>query len=184
MEGKRFMKRAVVVLAVLLCSIAGFAQQPSSNPDPATPEQVTRIFKLLDIDTQMKAMSGAMKQQTLAMAMKELKKQHPEAPPAMIAEVQAAYEEMFAGMFNTMSGSLLSEIIGPVYQKHLSRAEADAVINFYSSPEGQSFMKKGPVIMVEAMQTMMPKLQEQMAGLGDQFKVRMEAIMAKYKTAK
>jgi hypothetical protein len=175
------MNRALVVLAVLFCSLAGFAQQPASNPDPATPEQVGRIFQLLNLDSQMKAISGPMRQQALAMSMQELKKQHPDAPPDMISEVQSAFDEMFTGTFNTISGKLITDTMGPVYQKYLTRAEADAVIAFYTSAEGQSFMKKAPVITVEAMQTIMPKMQEQMASLNQQFKVRMEAIMAKYK---
>jgi hypothetical protein len=175
------MKQVVSVLSLLLCSVAAFGQQSTASSDPATQEQVNRIFQLLNIDSQMAAMSGAMKQQSLAMVMLKLKKQRPDAPPAMVAEIGAAYDEMFTGLFKTISGSLISEVMAPVYEKHLTRAEADAVIAFYASPEGQSFIKKAPAITVEAMQSFMPRMQEQMGGLTDKFKVRMDAIMAKYK---
>jgi hypothetical protein len=173
--------KVVSVLALLLCSVAAFGQQSTANPDPATPEQVNRIFQLLNIDSQMADMSGAMKQQSLAMVMQELKEQRPDAPAAMIAEVGAAYDEMFTEFFKTVSGGLISSVMGPVYQKHLTRAEANAVIAFYSSPEGQSFTKKAPSMGVEAMQAFMPRLQDQMSGLTDKFKARMDVIAAKYK---
>lgn len=174
------MKSVVSVLALLLCSVAAFGQQSSANPDPATPEQVSRIFQLLNIDSQMTAMSAAMKQQSLATVLEELKKHHPNAPPAMIDEVGAAYEEMFTEFFKTVSGGLITSVMGPVYRKHLTRAEADGVIAFYSSPEGQSFTKKAPAMGVEAMQAFMPRLQDQMSGLSDRFKARMDVIAAKY----
>jgi hypothetical protein len=61
------MKQVVSVLSLLLCSVAAFGQQSTASSDPATQEQVNRIFQLLNIDSQMAAMSGAMKQQSLAM---------------------------------------------------------------------------------------------------------------------
>lgn len=174
------MKRTCcVALLILAVAVVSFAQQPVKS-DPATPEQITKMFQLLNIDAQMAATSAGMKQQMIAMTLEDVKKRKPDAPPAMLTEVSEAYGEMFTEMFKTFSGKMLMDVIGPVYQKHLTRAEADAVIAFYSSPEGKSFLEKMPAISIAAMQAMMPRMQEQLEPLGAKFKVRLDEIMAKY----
>ena len=39
----------------------------------------------------------------------------------------------------------------PIYQRHLTKTDLDAVIAFYSSPVGQRLLKETPVITSEAM---------------------------------
>ncbi|MEM9888320.1 MAG: DUF2059 domain-containing protein [Bacteroidota bacterium] len=46
----------------------------------------------------------------------------------------------------------LYNLLIPIYQKHLSGEELDAIIAFYESPEGQSLIAKSPLIMQESMQ--------------------------------
>lgn len=51
----------------------------------------------------------------------------------------------------------------PVYQKHFSKGDLQALSDFYSSPVGQKVIRELPAISAEAMQEMMPLLQKQMA---------------------
>ncbi len=40
----------------------------------------------------------------------------------------------------------------PVYQRHLTHGDVDAIIGFYSSPVGQKMTREMPEMMKEAMQ--------------------------------
>jgi len=46
----------------------------------------------------------------------------------------------------------LYELVIPIYKKHISEDELDAIISFYKSSAGQSYLKKSPLIMNESMQ--------------------------------
>jgi hypothetical protein len=62
----------------------------------------------------------------------------------------------------------------PVYQKHLTKGEIDAIVAFYSAPTGQKLLKEMPQMMAESMQAMMPLLQKQMEAM--QARVQEEVI--------
>jgi hypothetical protein len=48
----------------------------------------------------------------------------------------------------------------PVYQKHFTKGDINAVIAFYSSPTGQKMLREMPAIMGESMQTIMPLMRK------------------------
>jgi hypothetical protein len=50
----------------------------------------------------------------------------------------------------------------PVYQKHLSKGDIEAIVAFYSTPTGQKLLREMPAMMGEAIQAMTPLLRKQM----------------------
>jgi len=56
---------------------------------------------------------------------------------------------------------MLDDMI-PVYQRHLSKSDVDAMIGFYSTPTGQKMIREMPAIAAEGMQAMQPRLLKQM----------------------
>ena len=40
----------------------------------------------------------------------------------------------------------------PIYQKHLTQSDLDAILGFYASSAGHKLLKETPAIMAEAMQ--------------------------------
>ena len=40
----------------------------------------------------------------------------------------------------------------PVYQKHFTKVEMDALAEFYTAPTGQKILKEMPEVVTEAMQ--------------------------------
>ena len=178
------MKRALIIIGcIAFLTVASFAQQAVSNPDPATAEQASRLVELMNLKGQMAAMSTGMKQAMLPNMVDEFKKQLPNAPPAAINEVAAAFDNMFTEMFKSFSTTEMESIMVQIYQKHLSRGEADAAIAFYSSPEGKSFLEKAPAMGAETMQVIMPKLRVQTEQLGQKFQTQIEEIKKKYATS-
>jgi hypothetical protein len=53
----------------------------------------------------------------------------------------------------------------PVYQKHFTKGDVDALVAFYSGPTGQKLLNEMPAIMGEAMQAMMPLMQKNIDGM-------------------
>ena len=45
----------------------------------------------------------------------------------------------------------INELVIPIYEKHFSDAEIDAMLEFYGSPTGRSIVKKLPLVTQESM---------------------------------
>jgi len=50
----------------------------------------------------------------------------------------------------------------PVYQRHFTKGDVNALIAFYSSPTGQKMLHELPSIMSEAMESMTPLMEKYM----------------------
>ena len=48
----------------------------------------------------------------------------------------------------------------PVYQKHFTKGDIDALVTFYGTTTGQKVLRELPAISAESMQQMMPMLQK------------------------
>jgi hypothetical protein len=53
---------------------------------------------------------------------------------------------------------MLNDMI-PIYQRHFTKAEIDALIAFYSSPPGQKFLHEMPAVTSETMRAVYPRIQ-------------------------
>ena len=65
----------------------------------------------------------------------------------------------------------------PVYQKHLTKGDVNAMVAFYSTLTGQKILKEMPQIMGEAMQTMMPMLRTHMEAMQERMQQEIAAMM-------
>ena len=71
------------------------------------------------------------------------------------------------------------DLMIPVYQKYLTKVEADALVEFYSSAVGQSVLTKMPAISVEAMQRTQPMLVKYMTNTMDDLQGRLKKNIEK-----
>jgi uncharacterized protein len=69
------------------------------------------------------------------------------------SDFEARMNKMMDDMFKDLSVDELIDAMIPAYQKHLTRADVDAPIAFYSSPAGQKYRKKLPAIQADSMQS-------------------------------
>jgi hypothetical protein len=60
-------------------------------------------------------------------------------------------EEFWTRLRDEFQAHDLVELIVPIYARHLTEAELDALIAFYSSEHGRSIVKKMPQVMQESM---------------------------------
>jgi uncharacterized protein len=61
-------------------------------------------------------------------------------------------------MKNFPLDEMLSDMI-PVYQRHFTKSEIEALTAFYSSPAGQKFLHEMPAVTSETMRTVYPRIQ-------------------------
>lgn len=148
------MKCGAILLVVLsLLSTVSFAQQPAG--DQPSRDELMKMFDVLRVRQQtanvMETVLAQMKQQLEG----DIQKRYPNLSP----EAQAKLEGSISDAVNLYPVNEMLDDLIPVYQKHLTREDVDAIVGFYSSPAGQHFLDKMPMMTQEAMKTMMTKLQ-------------------------
>jgi len=155
------MKRHFAVLAImLLVASAVFAQQPTSSAgdDPATKEDIQKLFEVMQIHQQMRQVMDAMMKQQTAMIDETLKKRYPQTSAEKIARANRMIAETVKDM---PMDAMLDDMI-PIYRRHFSKADIDAMSTFYASPTGQKMMREMPVLTSESMQASYARMQKQM----------------------
>lgn len=123
------MRRWLFVAAVLvLCSVSAWAQEA-----PASKEQRVRQLLVLMRAGDM----GVQMMDNLIGTMKQM--------------VPDAGDEYWKALRGKVKSTDLVDMLVPVYVKHLESADIDELIRFYSSPTGQRFLEKQPLIAQESM---------------------------------
>jgi hypothetical protein len=151
---KRF---ALPVLVSLLFATVSFAQQNAADA-PASKENIEKYLDTMHSRDLMKNVMNMMSNQMHQMAVERAKKD-PSLPPDYVARVDKASDEMLK---NFPIDELFDAMI-PIYQKHLTKGDVDALVAFYSTPTGKKFIQEMPAITSEAMQASMGIVQKRMA---------------------
>jgi hypothetical protein len=154
------MKRRFLFLVVTLFATAvALAQQtPAPGDAPATKEEVQKLFEVMQIHQQMRQVMDAMMKQQSAMIHETLKKRYPQTSADRIARADKLIAETMKDM---PMDAILDDMI-PIYQKHFSKTDIEAMTTFYASPTGQKMMQEMPVLTTEAMQASYARMQKQM----------------------
>jgi hypothetical protein len=157
---------------------------PAIPPDQqATKEQILKLFDLLRLKKQMQqalSLVSGIVQQSYQAQMKDL---NAKLPPGkqITPQDQAALEQVMQKYMQQATNiypveEMLADAI-PVYQRHVSSADADAVIAFYSSPAGQRLLDEQPKIMSEYMAIVMAHMQERSKRLTDEMTSEIQQIV-------
>ena len=63
-------------------------------------------------------------------------------------------------MLAEMPWDQMIQAMMPVYQKHFTKGDLDALTAFYSTPTGQKVLHEMPGLMADSMKAMMPIMQQ------------------------
>ena len=148
---------AMVVAACLAFASASVGQQISDNL-PASKEDVQKYLDLMHSRDTMTKMWEAMSKQIRQMTHEEYLKHKDKLPSDFEAQENRKLDEMI----KAMPFEELEQAVVPVYQKHLTKADVDALIAFYSSPTGQKLITEMPAIVAESMQAAYPIMKKRM----------------------
>ena len=147
------MRKALVVAFVLLLSCApAWCQQPA----PATKQDVEELLTLTGAKTRVQQIWAQMGQQMATTAADSYHLKHPDATPLQLYKVSQIAGKSFQSGVGVLSVDEMIAAIIPIYQQHLSHADVQAIIAFYHTPAGQTYLKEQPAMQSESMKAMEP----------------------------
>jgi len=151
MKLKSLLSACLLVLS--LC--AGAQTTASTAPDAASKEDVKKLFDVMASREQMAQMMQQLFEQMRNLSREQVKKRHPDITEADLARMDRQSEELLK---NFPLDEMLSDMV-PVYQRHFTKSEIDALTAFYGSPAGQKFLHEMPAVTAETMQAVYPRIQ-------------------------
>ena len=171
------------ILAVLLfCAASSFAQMPEPPlpSDAPSRAELLRLFDVLEVNQQMEGMRTLMRnmvQQQFANIPDNSLTAHQKQE---IASLQGELQDQFLG--GSFMRDMLDQMI-PIYQRHFTSGDVQALMAFYSTPVGKKFLHESPQLMAEFMPKVMAGMQTRVKTAMDtvHFEDRMKAIMSEGK---
>src|SRR6202046_1230741 len=141
------MKRpALALLACLVLASVNFAQQNDANA-PASKADIQRYLDAMHTRDMMKSMMEVMTVQMRKTVHEQLQKQQ-----NLPADAEERLNKSTDDQLKAFPYDELIDVMIPVYQKHLTKGDVDAMVAFYSTPTGQKLLKELPAITAESMQ--------------------------------
>ncbi len=148
--------KSLLPVCVLALSVSAIAQTTVSiAPDAASKEDVKKLFDVMASREQMTQMMQQLFAQMRAMNREQLKKQRPDVSDGELARLDQQSQDLIK---NFPLDEMLNDMV-PVYQRHFTKSDIDALTAFYSSPTGQKFLHEMPTVTAETMQAVYPRIQ-------------------------
>jgi uncharacterized protein len=150
--------RLLTTAAIILISFTLLALPMSAEDAPATKEDILKLFAVMQVHQQMRQVMNSIMEQQSALVQETMKKRYPQITQERLAQFDAMMQE---SMKDFPVDAMLEDVI-PVYQKHLSKADVDAMSTFYSSPTGQKLLREMPQMTSESMEAAYAHVQKHM----------------------
>jgi hypothetical protein len=169
------MKKLLLALTVFLLVTSGWAQT-SATQDHASREDVLKLMNLMKCREMAKSVTGSMMAQMLPAMHQKMKQQEPDVSDAELAD----FDKILQDYINQMPFDAMFDAMVPAYERNLTKAEVGAMIDFYSSPLGQSALAKMPAISGDAMKQMQPILIKSMDNMEPYMEAKIKELKKKY----
>jgi uncharacterized protein len=167
------MKTLALALALMLVHVSIAQAQQTAVDAPATKEDIERYMDVMHSRDMMTQMVAAMSKPLHQVIHEQYLKDKDRLPADFETRMNNLMDETMASIpWNDMLDAMI-----PVYQKHLTKGDVDAMVAFYQTPTGQKLIKEMPTITAEAMQTMMPLMQKQIATMTERMQGQVAAML-------
>jgi len=167
------MKRMFTTFAFFMLACTVTLAQQSPKDAPASKEDVQRYLDAMHSRELMSQMVDAMIKPMHQMLHEQYLKDKDKLP----ADFEPRMNKLVDDYMKSFPWDEMLQSMVPVYQKHFTKGDIDAIVAFYSAPTGQKLLKEMPEIMAESMQTMMPLLQKQMASMQERVEQEVAAML-------
>jgi hypothetical protein len=155
-------KTVISLLILIFVSLTpAFCQQI----DAATKEDIEQLLEITGARNDMQIAFAAAAEQSTSMVVEMYKRKNPNATPQQIRAVTETIAVSMQRMTKAFPFDELETAMVPVYQRHYTHSDIQALLDFYKSPVGQKFVKETPLILVDSMQAMRPLMEKFMAQL-------------------
>jgi hypothetical protein len=161
-----------ILLFTTMCAV-GLAQQVALDSTPPSRAQVLKLMAAMGVQENVNAsLKGTQSKIKLAARTSFLKK-NPDADAATLKKLDDVFDSTPLFDFE-----VISETMVPVYQKHLSAADVQAGIDFYSSESGKRMLQNVPVIIREANESGGQLVQQKLKTYSEELERKLEAFEA------
>jgi hypothetical protein len=143
----------IVAFLFCLCLPTVFAQ-PSTDA-PASRDDIVKLFAVMKVHDQTRLVVESVATQQRAMMHDGLRRRYPQITDAEIARLDQTTLDI---MRDVSVDDMLNDMI-PIYQKHLSKKDVDAMSAFYASDTGQKLLREMPAMTSESMRATAPRMQ-------------------------
>ena len=174
---------SVVACFLLAVSVVGTAQQAGNPgvavqaevPDKDVPDkaEVLKFLDLMHARAQMVQTMAGMAKQMRQGAEAAFKQKVPDATPEQLQKL----DKIFDNLFSDLPVDDIIDAIVPIYQKHLTKADLNAVVAFYSTSAGQKILKEMPAILSESMQAGGEIGQKMFSAKSDEFSKQIDDLV-------
>ena len=163
--------RRIAVLALALClgCAPAFAADPAPAPAPApapvpdsmraSDADIDRLLQVMDAKSMMDKLMQQMATSQQAMVEDAFGKDVSDAERTRMRDLIAKTNAI---TIKHMSWTVLEPVMRKVYAQAYDKQEVDAMIAFYSTPEGASILKKSPQVLAIIMQEIQPVARDAM----------------------
>jgi hypothetical protein len=152
------MKRFAFVMLLCLMFASGGKAQHNPADAPATKDDIQKYLEAMHVRDLLKGTLDAVTAQMHKMVHEMLAKQK-----SLPTDFEARMDRMTDDMFRNFPIEEYLDAVTPIYQKHLTKGDVDALVAFYSTPTGQKMVKEMPAMTAEAMQASTGIVQKMMA---------------------
>jgi uncharacterized protein len=149
------MKSRTAIVSLLIGMLVSPLCAQTAADSPATRDEILALFNLMHVREQVKPAMEFVARQQRAIIHDNLKRQTPRISPENLAKL----DQFTADIMKELPVDGMLEDMIPVYQKHLTRSDVDAMSAFYSSPTGQKLLREMPAMTTESMQAASPRIQ-------------------------
>lgn len=167
------MKR-IPLLVILILGLAGYCRARQTSADaPASKEDIQKYLEVMHSKDMMAQMADAMSKPMHQMIHQQYLKNQDKLP----ADFQKRLNKVMDNLMASVPWDQMLDSMVPVYQKHLTKGDVDALTAFYSTPTGQKILKELPQITAEAMQSIMPLMQKNMESMNQRLQQETDAML-------
>ncbi len=149
------MNRFCLTIILLVGLMAPIARPQTAAEAPATRDDILALFNLMHVREQVEPAMQFIAKQQRAIIHDNLKRQTPRISPEDLARLDQFTIDI---MKDLPVDGMLDDMV-PVYQRHLTRSDVEAMSAFYSSPTGQKLLREMPAMTNESMQAASPRIQ-------------------------
>jgi len=148
--------------------------QTAASDDTPTKAEVLKFLDLMKARSSMEQMMDGVKNAMKEATRESFKTKVPGATPDQLEKVDAFTDIIFKDFpIDEMMDAMV-----PIYQKHLTKSDLDAIIAFYSSPVGQKLLKEQPAMMAEGMRTGQDIMMRKLPELDERLKAKMAELVS------
>jgi uncharacterized protein len=126
-------------------------------------DDIMKLFAVMKVHDQTRLVMESVATQQRAMMHDGLRRRYPQITDAEIARLDQATLDI---MRDVSVDDMLNDMI-PIYQKHLSKKDVDAMSAFYASDTGQKLLREMPAMTAESMRATAPRMQATMEKVMD-----------------